>query len=198
MGKIEPQAYQLKVTLKYSKPPIWRRLLVDGDSTLEDLHGIIQAAMGWEDDHLHQFIVGDHYYGPRHGFKALDDPDVKDESRVRLHQVAPTQGSQFRYEYDFGDGWEHIILVEKIMPRDPDQLLPVCLKGVRACPPEDIGGVWGYYAFLEALRDPNHPEHDDYMDWGESFDPEAFDLADVNARLSHMAQVRRSRRSRAK
>jgi hypothetical protein len=195
MHATQPQAYQLKITLKYSKPPIWRRLLVADDSTLEYLHHVIQAAMGWENDHLHQFIVNDRYFGPRHGYMRMDD--VEDEGRIRLREIAPAEGSRFLYEYDFGDGWEHVILVEKILPRDPEQPLPVCLKGVRACPPEDIGGVWGYDAFLEAIRDPEHPEHDDYAEWvGESFDPEAFDLEAVNATLSRMAAQRKASRSR--
>ncbi len=81
------------------------------------------------------------------------------------------------YEYDFGDGWEHEILVERILPPHAGRSLPVCMKGVRACPPEDIGGVWGYASFLEAIRDPGHPEHNEMLEWvGGEFDPEAFDL----------------------
>ncbi len=183
-----PLMYRLKVTLKHSKPPIWRRLLVDGDASLGDLHDIIQVAMGWDDDHLHFFLVGDVYYGQRDGFMALDDPEAVEEDSVRLRDVAAVEGGRFTYEYDFGDGWVHIILVEKILPRDPEQKLPVCLKGVRACPPEDIGGIWGYYDFLDALNDPQHPSHDRYMEWAKDFDPEAFDLEAVNARLSYVSQ----------
>ena len=194
MNAIQPQAYQLKITLKNTKPPIWRRLLVDGDASLGDLHSVVQIAMGWDNDHLHQFIVGDVYYGEHSGFMALDDPEVVEEASVRLREVAPAAGRRFVYEYDFGDGWEHDILVEKIVPRDPDQLLPVCLKGVRACPPEDIGGVWGFYNFLDALNDPEHPDHDDYMEWAQDFDPEAFNLQAVNAALSRMARARQRKR----
>jgi len=102
---------------------------------------------------------------------------------VRLNQIADA-GAKFVYEYDFGDSWEHILLVEKVLPMEPDQQYPVCIKGKRACPPEDVGGVWGYYGFLEAIQDPDHPEHEDYLEWiGEDFDPEAFDLDAVNAAL---------------
>jgi hypothetical protein len=178
--------YQIKVTLEESKPPIWRRLLVRSDITLGDLHAIIQAAMGWWDYHLHQFIVGETYYG-------VPDPDyddyleMHDEEEVTLAQVAPREGVKFRYEYDFGDGWLHQVLVEKVLPPEPGQSYPVCVKGRRACPPEDVGGMWGYQDFLEAIQDPNHEEHEEYLEWvGGEFDPEAFDLDGVNVALSDL------------
>jgi len=136
--------------------------------------------MGWTNSHLHQFIVGQTYFGepyPDYGFEMHDERDV------RLNQIAD-EGARFVYEYDFGDSWEHILLVEKVLEPEPGQQYPVCIKGKRACPPEDVGGVWGYYGFLEAIQDPDHPEHEDYLEWiGEDFDPEAFDLDAVNAAL---------------
>ena len=145
--------FQIKVTLEGSKPPIWRRLLIRSDITLGDLHRIIQAAFGWWDSHLHQFIVGGTYYGEPHpdysGFV-----DMRDEQEVALGQIAVGKGFKFRYEYDFGDSWLHQILVEKILPADEGQDYPVCIKGRRACPPEDVGGIWGYYYFLEAIQVP--------------------------------------------
>jgi hypothetical protein len=106
------------------------------------------------------------------------------ERRFKLYQIAPAGGARFRYEYDFGDGWLHQVTVEKVLPADPEMRLPLCLKGKRACPPEDVGGVWGYENFLEAIRDPDHPEHDEYLEWvGGEFDPESFDIDDVNAAL---------------
>lgn len=181
MKKADVPIYQLKITLKDSKPPIWRRVLVASDMPLSKLHRIIQAAMGWWDSHLHQFIVGDIYYG-------VPDPDywheVKDERRAKLNQVAPAEKSRLIYEYDFGDDWLHVVQVEKVLPPDPAQKLPICIKGKRACPPEDVGGVWGYDTFLEALNDPAHPEHEMYKEWiGDKFDPDAFNLDEVNARL---------------
>ena len=175
--------YQIKVTLEDSKPPIWRRLLVRSDVTLADLHDVLQAAFGWWDYHLHQFIVGETYFG-------VPDPDyedyleMNDEQDVTLRQVAPREGAKFRYEYDFGDSWLHQVLVEKILPPEPGQVYPVCIKGRRARPPEDVGGMWGYYDFLEAIGDPEHEEHDSYLEWvGGEFDPEAFDLEEINQAL---------------
>jgi hypothetical protein len=173
--------YQVKVTLKHSKPPIWRRILVRSDITLAELHRILQAVMGWWDYHLHQFIVGQTYFGqphPDYGF------DMRDERRVRLNQIVTGEGAKFGYEYDFGDSWEHILLLEKVLEPEPGQQYPVCVEGRRACPPEDVGGVWGYEVFLEAIGDPEHPEHEDYLEWiGGEFDPEEFDLDAVNAVL---------------
>jgi hypothetical protein len=176
--------YQLKVTLKESKPPIWRRILVPGDISLSKLHQILQIAMGWEDSHLHQFIVGGTYYGePDPGFR----DEMKSERRVKLNQVAPHEKGRFTYEYDFGDSWEHQIVVEKIVPPEPGARYPVCTAGTRACPPEDCGGVWGYESLLEAIADPNNPEHDEMLEWvGEDFDPDAFDLEEINERLKRI------------
>jgi hypothetical protein len=181
MKKADVPIYQLKITLKGSKPPIWRRVLVVSDIPLSKLHRIIQAAMGWWDSHLHQFIVGDTYYGVPY---PDDWHEVKDERRAKLNQVAPAEKSRLIYEYDFGDDWLHAVQVEKILPPDTAQKLPVCIKGKRACPPEDVGGVWGYDTFLEALNDTEHPEHEMYKEWiGDEFDPEAFDLDEINERL---------------
>jgi hypothetical protein len=173
--------YQIKVTLKHSKPPIWRRIQVQGDTKLSKLHLILQTAMGWWNAHLHQFIIGNTYYGephPDYGF------EMRDERKVKLNQIAPREKSKFIYEYDFGDSWEHELLVEKILPPEEGVFYPRCIKGKRACPPEDIGGVWGYDDFLETIKDPNHPEHEDMLEWiGGEFDPEEFDLDEVNEAL---------------
>lgn len=178
------EIYQIKVTLRHSKPPIWRRLLVPGDATLDDMHDIIQIAMGWTDSHLHQFIIAKEYYSIPDG---EDWGPVLDERQYRLSQIAPSEKSKFIYEYDFGDSWEHEIVVEKILPRDPEAQYPTCLTGKRACPPEDIGGVWGFEAFLEAINDPEHEEHESYMEWwGEQFDPAALDLDEINQDLQNL------------
>lgn len=176
--------YQLKVTLRGSKPPIWRRIQVPADINLGKLHRILQVVMGWTDSHLHQFIVGHSYYGepdPEMG------PEIRDEKRIKLSQIVTGEKFKFTYEYDFGDSWEHEVLVEKILPPEPGGRYPICLKGARACPPEDVGGVWGYDSFLEAIGNPNHPEHEDMLEWvGDEFDPEAFDLDEVNETLRHL------------
>ena len=175
--------YQIKVTLENIKPPIWRRLLVRSDITLADLHRIIQAAMGWWNYHLHQFIVDGTYFGEPH--PDYDDfLDMRDERDVTLRQIVSGEGFKFRYEYDFGDSWLHQVLVEKVLAPEAGLDYPICIKGRRACPPEDVGGVWGYYGFLEAIQDPKHPEHEEYVEWiGEEFDPAAFDLDEVNRAL---------------
>lgn len=180
-AKTTPLTYQLKITLQGLRPPIWRRVLVAGDTTLARLHDIIQIVMGWTDSHMHAFeIQGAAYSLP----EIAGELDFKDSRRVKLSQFITGEKFTFRYDYDFGDSWEHQILVEKILPPDPAQPLPVCLKGVRAGPPEDVGGVWGYVQFLEAISDPQHPEHADYVAWIDGdFDPAAFDLAAVNRRL---------------
>ncbi|HBA40324.1 MAG TPA: hypothetical protein DCZ05_11435 [Deltaproteobacteria bacterium] len=175
------QIYQLKITLKESRPPIWRRFQVRSDVTLAKLHRIIQEVMGWFDGHLHQLIVGRIYYG-------VPDPDdlseTRDERKVRLDQILSVPGRKIVYEYDFGDGWEREIVLEKILSPDPKTRYPRCLDGARACPPEDCGGIYGYADFLEAIRNPEHEEHEEMLEWiGGEFDPEEFDLEAVNQSL---------------
>jgi len=177
------QIYQFKVTLKGSKPPIWRRIQVRSDTRLDQMHEIIQVVMGWEDYHLHQFIIFDQYFGVPHD-DYLGFIDMHDEKRYQLSDFGAKEGFKCIYEYDFGDGWEHILLLEKILPADQGTRYPLCLKGKRACPPEDVGGVWGYVYFLEAINDPEHEEHEMYIEWiGGKFDPEKFDIDYINRRL---------------
>jgi hypothetical protein len=173
--------YQIKVTLEGSRPPIWRRLLVPADLTLGDLHYILQIAMGWTDSHLHQFRVGEKNYGVPHP----DTDWTLDEERVKLSKIVTGEKFKFHYEYDFGDSWSHLILVEKVLPAEPGKPAPICVTGKRHCPPEDCGGVWGFADFVEAMADPKHPEHDNLKEWyGEDFDPVAFDLDEVNRMLT--------------
>jgi len=181
---IAAPVYQLKITLKDFRPPIWRRVLVPGSADLYRLHWVVQIAMGWTNSHLHQFIIDGEYYS----IPSEDDWEaVKDERRLTLAQIAPAARRKFVYEYDFGDSWEHEILVEKILPPDPAVKHAVCLDGRRACPPEDVGGVWGYAEFLEAIRNPEHEEHDSYLEWiGGDFDPDEFDVDAVNAELRRL------------
>ena len=180
----ESPVFQLKVTLKASKPPIWRRIQVRGSTTLPKLHTILQVAMGWYDCHLHEFKVGNIHYGVPVPEWELD---VKNERRVKLSDIVAGVKDRFVYEYDFGDSWEHQIVVEKVLAPEAGVRYPVCLAGKRACPPEDVGGVWGYAEFLEAMRDPEHSEHETMLTWiGGAFDPQAFDLEGINQRLRHI------------
>jgi len=175
--------YQIKVALDDIRPAIWRRMQVPGNITLSKLHEILQIVMGWENYHMHSFLIHDEYYGDI-TYPEYDEWGTKDETRYKLSQVIREQGVRFVYEYDFGDGWEHTLLVEKIFPAEKGIHYPRCVKGKRACPPEDVGGTWGYEEFLEAIHDPEHPEHDEYLEWiGGEFDPEAFELEGVNALL---------------
>lgn len=183
---VSQRAYQLKITLKHIRPPIWRRLQVRGDITLGELHRFLQVAMGWWDSHLHLFKIGRAEY--THPYPELDlfsETETKDEDETILGEVVRSEKRRFTYVYDYGDHWEHEIVVEKILPREGEMEYPVCLAGRRACPPEDCGGPWGYGGMLQALDDPSHPEHESYVEWlGGQFDPEEFDLEVLNHRLS--------------
>jgi hypothetical protein len=177
------EIYQIKVTLRDSQPPIWRRIQVRSDITLAKLHKVLQRVMGWTDTHLHQFVIRDERYG------VPDEEDVgprktKDERKYKLGDVVPAEGSQFAYNYDFGDYWQHVLVVEKTLSAAEGVRYPICLAGARACPPEDVGGIPGYENFLQAVNNPNHPEHKEYLEWiGGTFDAEAFDLDAANRRL---------------
>lgn len=172
--------HQLKITLLEVDPSIWRCVLFTSDASLGDLNFILQAAMGWTNSHLHQFTIdGADFSDPQF---EMDEAD--DEFAVTLAEVAPAEHRRFNLLYDFGDGWDHEVVVEKILPREPGQRLPCCLAGERARPPEDCGGPWGYQDFLAAIGDPEHEEHEAMLEWvGGAFDPEAFDLAALNKRL---------------
>ena len=176
--------FQFKVTLKESHPPIWRRIQVP-DCTLGELHEVLQVVMGWEDCHLHQFIVRGECYGRPDPEDREWDMEMEDEEKISISKIARTgRKVRFIYEYDFGDSWQHEILLEKILEPDPDVVYPRCIEGARACPPEDVGGIWGYGDFLVAIGDPNHEEHDERVEWvGGEFDPEKFSVDKVNREL---------------
>jgi len=178
--------FQIKVGLRGAKPPIWRRLEVPADISLARLHVVIQTAFGWDDSHMHVFETP-------YGEFGVADAELghRAESRVTLEQVAPGAQSKIRYTYDFGDDWEHEILVEKTTDRDKSASYPRCTGGRRAAPPEDCGGVWGYADLVEVLSDPDHPEHGDRLEWlgleaANEFDPTSFDAEAVNRDLSRM------------
>ena len=176
--------HQLKITLRgVSGPPVWRRVLVPADVTLGDLHEVIQQAMDWGNCHMHVFSVGGQEYGS-------PDPDLGQASdrKVLLAQVLTGPGDRLRYTYDFGDDWEHDIVLEETRTAVPEETYPSCVAGKGACPPEDCGGAWGYTDLKEILADPAHEEHQDMLEWlglgaGKDFDPKKFSVAEVNARL---------------
>jgi len=186
-GKKAPvEIYQIKIALMGSKPAVWRRILISGDTTLARLHDILQVVMGWTNAHLHRFIVkGQTYAIPDRGDIGPRKP--KDERKFTLRDIAQ-EGSRLVYEYDFGDNWQHGLDVEAILPPEEGMQYPACLEGAGACPPEDVGGISGYEHFLEAMGDPKHPEHQNCRDWiGGTFDPQKFNLTQVNKIFRNIA-----------
>lgn len=178
---MEDTIHQLRVTLRWVKPPVWRQIAVRSDTNLAELAAILEGAMGWLGGHLHAFEGAEARY-------AIPDPewpdDDLDEREYRVTDVLPDVGSKLRWDYDFGDGWEHDVVVEEIGPQRSDFDGPVCLTGSMACPPEDCGGPMGYEDLLDALSDPAHPEHDDMREWAPpGFDPAHFDVDQATAAM---------------
>jgi len=172
--------YQLKVTLLHSQPPIWRRFQVENAVTFERMHRILQVVMGWTDSHLHGFRIPQP--GQRDAPRRFLPIEDADEKNTRLADLLHRPKARVVYEYDFGDGWEHEIVLEDVVPRSSaTRRYPIVLSGQGACPPDDVGGISGYYHFLEAIKDPKHPDHEDMVEWGgEDFDPTRFDVQAVN------------------
>jgi hypothetical protein len=160
------------------RPPVWRRITVRSDITLDELHKVLQAVMGWTDSHMHAFQpVG------RQGNARSRQPAIErnDERRTRLDELLIKPKDRLLYEYDFGDRWQHEVLLEKMRDHSPGARYPWVLGGARACPPEDVGGVGGYAHFLQVMRSPRHPEHAEMTEWyGGPVDPEAFDSRALN------------------
>jgi hypothetical protein len=180
-----PTRHQLLVTLVDSDPLAWRRLAVPGTTTLARLHRVLQAALGWTDSHLHQFTVGDTVYGDPD--LLVDDPPPASTRRARLAQVAPGVGATMQYAYDFGDGWRHLIVVERLLWADPGARVVTCPAGGGACPPEDCGGIGGDAALPATLRRGHGEEYRELLAWlGGPFDPLAFDLAATNRALRRL------------
>ena len=176
------QAYQLYVELEWVRPKVWRRFLVPTTIELPWLHTTLLFGTGWQGGHIHEFVFGPDNYARKE--PGLDLPEVMDEEHVTLRDALGARKS-FVYVYDYGDNWRHKVKVEKIVTLDKPISTCVCVGGENACPPEDVGGAPGYEDFLAALANPNDPEHDELKAWiGGEFDPAAFDLHEVNQRLS--------------
>ncbi|MGC8497224.1 MAG: plasmid pRiA4b ORF-3 family protein [Thermoplasmata archaeon] len=174
--------FQIKISLKGIRPLIWRRVLVPTDFTLHQLHLVIQAAMGWDNYHLYSFDINGQ------GFSLPDEEglfDDIDSRKVKLDKLLSIESiSKMTYEYDFGDSWDHNLVIEKVLPKDPEETYPKCIAGKRACPPEDCGGTYGYYQLLKILSDPSNEEYEETKTWaGEDFDPEKFDIEETNELL---------------
>lgn len=179
----------IKVSIRHVKPPIWRRIEVEEETYLDELHDIIQIAMGWDDKHLHMFRTRDANYSiPYVDSDDVDsDDDDLDERDVTIGDLIADDVRKFVYEYDFGDEWEHEIVIEKVEDASPGARLPRCVKGKRACPVEDSGGPYGYMQLLEALANRRHRGHKDAVEWIGSYDAERFDLDEINAALAEWA-----------
>ena len=174
-----PACLELELTLTGIQPPIWRRLLVPTTITLRRLHHLVQAVAGWEDHHLHEFLIAGRRYG-----EAESGADVRSDAQIRLFALPLTPGTTFSYVYDFGDCWEINVEVEKVLPLEAGETCPRVISGARAFPLEDSGGVSGYVLLLDALLGPDHPEHEEQRTWaGKDYDPEHFDLKETNERL---------------
>ncbi|MCF6237500.1 MAG: plasmid pRiA4b ORF-3 family protein [Candidatus Marinimicrobia bacterium] len=183
--------YLLKIRLLDIEPDIWRHFVAPASITLDRLHDVIQIVMGWTDSHLHEFTIGKKRY--------TEYPEYKEDGlecgRYRLVNLIKQKGRAFRYLYDFGDGWEHELTIEESRYFNPEPGTEiVCLDGARACPPEDVGGVPGYFEFCNAMKDPNHEEYESYMEWsGGDYDSESFDADAVNWELMKYLRWSRDR-----
>ena len=176
-----PTLVHINVTLNGIRPAIWRRLLAPVSLSLGDLHIMIQAAMGWDGGHMHAFEIGGLRYGDLSWME-----DVEDEERMTIKKLMRGGDSRIVYRYDFGDNWEHVVLIEKRAPPPNSPPAPACVAGQRACPPEDCGGIGGYYGLLGALASPDKPESRELLEWADEeyeFDPEAFSLEEADRRV---------------
>lgn len=176
--------YQIHVALEGSKPKIWRRLLIPSDMLLSDVHKIIQTAMGWTNSHMHQFVKGEELYAPVMDDEDFDIENSIDYKDVKVSDLLKEVKDKIGYEYDFGDGWNHTVLLEEILPVDEKTVYPICLDGKMNCPIEDSGGVAGYQHMLAVLKDPKHGEYQDFMEWlGGDLDPTYFEKDEINEML---------------
>ncbi len=174
MSEKTQNIYQFKITLKGIKPKIWRQIQIPGNYSFYNFHIAIQEAMGWFDCHLHQFEM----INPRYG--EMEPLDESKENKAIISKYFSLSNKKANYEYDFGDSWEHTILLEKIFPIEKGSKYPKCIAGERACPPEDCGGVWGYEELLEAIKNPDDSKYQDLRDWiDDDFEPELFNPKSV-------------------
>jgi hypothetical protein len=181
---VKTKIFELEIVLAEVEPLVRRRVQVPGEVDLAVLHEVVQSAMGWTNSHLHEFEIAGSRYG-------IPDPDwgtqLVDETKGKLFRLVK-RGDRFGYLYDFGDNWAHHLSVDKVIAAEPGVRYPRCIAGQGACPPENVGGPWGYEEFQAALSDPSHPEHDERLEWaGGPFDPQHFDLEEADRALEWLA-----------
>lgn len=190
--RVPTEIYQIKITLRGVTPAVWRRVLVSADMTLGGLHEVLQIAMGWSNYHMHDFCIAKQEFSSHDlGYADLGLPESIDENSVRLRDVLGSVGAKAMYSYDFGDDWQHNLVVEKILPPADGVVYPVCKAGKRNCPPEDCGGPYGYYDLLNTFPDSEDPEYLGMI----AHDPEAFSLEAVNSDLAPSPPIRSARRA---
>lgn len=182
--------YQFKVSLRGISPQIWRRIQVWEDHTLDQLHRVLQVAMGWENYHLYEFRIAGRTYRDLH---PENEPEILNAKKTRLRNVLSFVAAELEYVYDFGDYWQHDLVLEAILPPSLDTLYPRCVAGERSCPPEDVGGAGGYEDYLQAMADPSHEQHEDMIAWRGPLNPEAFSIEKVNKQLEKKFRPARKR-----
>jgi hypothetical protein len=187
----QTKIFELDIVLAEVQPQVRRRVQIPGEVNLAVLHEVVQSAMGWTNSHMHDFQFRGQCYGSTDPERGL--AEGIDERKVRLNQLLVRVGAKMVYTYDFGDSWEHAIVLEKCLPVDPNMAYPACTGGRGACPPEDCGGVGGFYNLLEALQNPRHPEHEELLEWvGKDYDPERFSIEAINRILHGKRRAARS------
>lgn len=173
---------RLRIELEGTQPLVWRKLDIPLSTTLATLHELIQAAMGWWDYHLYEFVIDDRVYGVPSPDDELYERKVYKAKALRLATLMERDMRQFLYIYDFGDNWRHRISLGEIRQGDAGIEYPCFIAGARRAPPEDVGSIQGFEAFLEAMANPKHEDHARMLEWyGKRFDPE-----DIDERRLHM------------
>jgi pRiA4b ORF-3-like protein len=185
----------VRIELTDSEPPIWREVEVATSISLKTLHAVIQAAFGWQNYHLWEFSLGKRRYGPPSGDDWGEEPLV-DASKVRLADLLGPRRTKIDYLYDFGDSWEHRLTVSNVRAGDPDRSYPRYVGGERNGPPEDCGGIPGFYDKLDAAADPDHPDHTEIKEWLGDYDAETIDEAPIKYALGRIANQRRAGKGR--
>lgn len=187
------QIARIRIDLEHLEPRIWRRVEVGLSSNLRALHEIIQAVMPWESYHLYEFAIGDRVYGESDPEDALWDRKVYQAKGLRLSALIERGVTEFLYTYDFGDNWQHRIVIETVEPADPDVDYPVFAGGERTAPPEDVGGPTGFMDFCEAMANRRHPQHKDMVRWyGGPFHPTEFGATEIETRVRMIAAKRKT------
>jgi hypothetical protein len=181
---------QLYVNLESSNPAIWRQIQVRKDTSFFELHHILQITMGWTNSHLHEFNCDGYRIGEiieEFNMEGFGSDEVTDSKTVSIKDIIQKINESFRYTYDFGDSWEHILHIGKSVPSDPNIKYPICMGGEMACPPEDCGGIHSYYNYLKILKDKKHKEYKELKIWmGRNFDANKFDKEAVNRKLRNL------------